>query len=217
MAEQRASDAERERAAEHLRRAGGDGRLTVDELDERVQQAYEARTRGELERLLDDVAEDAPLARRAAPGSGVSVRPGPGGSRWVVSIMGGAKRAGHWRVAPSCTVLNVMGGSDVDFSQAEFAADRVDVTVFSFWGGADVYVPEDIRVEVTDVGIMGGNDVERGDPADAPPGGPVLHLKLISIMGGANVRRGSREAWRERRRLRRERRRAEEHRHHRLH
>jgi hypothetical protein len=32
---QRASDADRERTADRLRRAAGDGRLTVDELDER--------------------------------------------------------------------------------------------------------------------------------------------------------------------------------------
>jgi hypothetical protein len=36
MDELRASDDDRERTANRLRAAGGDGRLTVDELDERV-------------------------------------------------------------------------------------------------------------------------------------------------------------------------------------
>lgn len=208
MAEQRASDVEREQAAEHLRHAGGAGRLTPEELGERVQQAYEARTRGELDRLLEDVSDGgAPVARRTGTASGMTVRPGPGGSRWVVSIMGGATRGGRWRVAPRCTVVNVMGGSDVDFAHAELAADDVQVTVFSFWGGADVYVPEGVRVEVTDIGIMGGNDIERPDPAEEVHGGPVLRLRLVSIMGGANVRRGSKERWRERRQQRREHRR----------
>jgi Domain of unknown function (DUF1707) len=63
----RASDRDREKAVDALREAAGEGRLTVDELDERVALAYRARTRGDLVELLDDVlvpAEPAPPARR---------------------------------------------------------------------------------------------------------------------------------------------------------
>src|SRR5215208_3864971 len=62
----RASDADRERTAEALRDAAGDGRLTVDELDERLHSAYEARTRAELERLLADISR--PATRQPARG-----------------------------------------------------------------------------------------------------------------------------------------------------
>jgi hypothetical protein len=51
----RASDAEREQAAEALRRHHADGRLTTDELEERTGRALAATTRGELERLFDDL------------------------------------------------------------------------------------------------------------------------------------------------------------------
>jgi len=201
MNEQRASDVDRERAAEHLRRAGGDGRLTVDELGDRVQLAYEAQSRGELERLLHDVEEDAPVARRA--GSGVVVRPGEGGARWVVAIMSETKRAGRWRIASRCTVVNVMGGANLDLNDAELATDDVEITVFSLMGGSDIYLPADLRVEISDLGIMGGNEIERGAPEAERHDGPVVRLKLISIMGGANVRRGPRLTWRERRTKRR--------------
>ncbi len=93
MTEQRASDADREQTVEHLRRAGGDGRLTVDELGDRVQLAYSAQSRGELERLVRDVEVLAPTVGRA--GSGVVVRPGAGGARWVVAVMSGAARSGR--------------------------------------------------------------------------------------------------------------------------
>ena len=98
MSAQRASDTDRERPAEHLRRAGGDGRLTLDELDDRVTRAYEARTRVELEALLHDVEVRGPLVTRSEA-DGLAVRPGEGGSRWVVAIMGGAMRTGRWRIA----------------------------------------------------------------------------------------------------------------------
>ena len=51
----RASDAERERAAETLRRHHADGRLTTDELEERTARAYAATTRGDLDQLFGDL------------------------------------------------------------------------------------------------------------------------------------------------------------------
>src|SRR3954465_4277036 len=59
----RASDAERERVAEALRRHHLDGRLDTEELQARLERAYAARTTGELRPLLADL----PGERRAAP------------------------------------------------------------------------------------------------------------------------------------------------------
>ena len=67
MAEIRATDADRERTAEALRGAAGDGALTVEELDARLQRAYGAVTRGELTHLVADlpVAPPPPAVRRS--------------------------------------------------------------------------------------------------------------------------------------------------------
>jgi hypothetical protein len=51
----RVGDAERESTAALLRRHATDGRLTLDELDERLQQAYAARTAADLNVLLEDL------------------------------------------------------------------------------------------------------------------------------------------------------------------
>jgi DUF1707 SHOCT-like domain len=51
----RASDAERERAADALRRHHADGRLSTDELEERTGRAYAATTLGELDQLFADL------------------------------------------------------------------------------------------------------------------------------------------------------------------
>lgn len=53
--EHRASDAEREAVAERLRVAGGDGRLEPEELEQRLEAAYAARTVGELAGLTHDL------------------------------------------------------------------------------------------------------------------------------------------------------------------
>lgn len=195
----RTSDADRERAAETLRRAGGVGQLDVDELGERLEAVYAARTQGELARLVEDLA---PAERdRPAP---VPVVTGEDGTRWVVSVMGGSDRAGRWRVGRRATVVNVMGGSDLDLNDAELADHVVELRVWSLMGGSDVWVPEGLRVEVSEFAFMGGNEVQVEDPGAGD--GPLLRLRIVSVMGGTNVRRGRKRSRRERR-LERERRR----------
>jgi hypothetical protein len=61
-----ASDADRDRAAERLRAAAGEGRLTADELEERLERAFGARTQAELEPLTGDL----PAPPRARPRRG---------------------------------------------------------------------------------------------------------------------------------------------------
>jgi uncharacterized protein DUF1707 len=196
--ELRASDAERERTADQLRHAAGEGRLTLEELDERLNAAYAARTRGELEQLVGDVA--VPVITTGD--SGLTVRRGGDeGTRHLISIMGGTDRTGWWRVGRRCLSLNIMGGADLDLNDAELAGDDVELTVFSLMGGAEVRLPEGLNVELSEFAFMGGNDVTLGDERP-DPGGPVLRLRLISIMGGADVKRGRKVSRREKLRQR---------------
>lgn len=181
----RASDADREHTAEVLRRAAGEGMLTLDELEERLQTVYAATTRGELAGLTADISLDATSSRHPR----VPVRRGEGGARRIISVMSGHDRKGRWRLSERLTVVNVMGGSNLDLNDAEFSDDHTEMTVYSIMGGADIRVPDGLNVEVTDIGFMGGNDVNIGDERP-DPGGPTLRLKLISIMGGSSVRRG---------------------------
>jgi hypothetical protein len=55
MSELLASDADRERVAERLRGAAGEGRLTPAELEERLEGAFSARTEAELAPLVADL------------------------------------------------------------------------------------------------------------------------------------------------------------------
>src|SRR4051812_21860178 len=71
QSEIRASDAERERVVAFLRDHTLAGRLSHEELEERVGAAYAAVTIGDLERLIDDL----PRARHPAPARPRPVRP----------------------------------------------------------------------------------------------------------------------------------------------
>jgi hypothetical protein len=63
----RIGDAERETAAEALGTNLRAGRLTVAEYDERMEQAFAARTAGEIDRLFGDLPGGSPLGPPRAP------------------------------------------------------------------------------------------------------------------------------------------------------
>lgn len=63
----RASDADRDRVAARLREHFAEGRLTHEELDERLTVALNAKTYGELRRVLVDLPEPGPVLAEARP------------------------------------------------------------------------------------------------------------------------------------------------------
>src|ERR1700722_13902071 len=91
----RASDADRERVANVLREAAGDGRLTMDELDERLDAGYAAKTYAELEPITHDLpgssAAYVPTATSAATGDPARFG-GRATSSGAFAIMGGFTR-----------------------------------------------------------------------------------------------------------------------------
>ncbi|GAA4597310.1 hypothetical protein BJY16_002313 [Actinoplanes octamycinicus] len=56
----RAGDSDRQRVADQLKTALDEGRLDLNEYDERVQRAYSARTYADLDGLLDDLPGTVP-------------------------------------------------------------------------------------------------------------------------------------------------------------
>lgn len=191
----RASDADRERAVLTLGRAAGEGRLDVDELEERLQAAYGARTHAELERLLADVggAIQGDLARAPAPAPAPAPRrvvpSAERGTSWIVSIMASNERTGRWRLAERCNVVNFMGGSELDLNDAELSNEAIEVNVFTLMGGFEIRVPTDVDVQVSKFAFMGGHEVALGREPP-PPGAPVIRIRLFTVMGGGEVRRG---------------------------
>ena len=67
----RIADADRERVAERLRRAAGEGRLAPEELEQRLEAAFGARTQADLAPLVADLpAERPPTGPRGPRRSG---------------------------------------------------------------------------------------------------------------------------------------------------
>jgi Domain of unknown function (DUF1707)/Cell wall-active antibiotics response 4TMS YvqF len=199
----RASDADRERVAEVLRSAAAEGRLHLDELDERLAAVYAARTYADLEPITHDL----PTARTVrVPAAHTPAAPG-GASGTGIAILGGFERKGRWTVASRFTAIAFCGGGEIDLREAQLTAGEVTITAFAVMGGISIIVPEEADVVVNGVGIMGGFDQRAGGPG--VPGAPRVIVNGLAFWGGVEVRRLPVKEELERRRLERRRQRAE--------
>ncbi len=170
------SDAEREQAVGRLREASGEGRLTLEELSDRVESAYNARTAGELAAVTADLP------------AGPSASPARAESGWVLAFMGAGDRRGRWRLWRRTRVVAVMGGSNLDLREAEIDGPEIEITAVALMGGIDVIVSNGVEVDLSGFAVMGAN----GGPGGSGPrhrGAPVVRVRAYSLMGGVNVKR----------------------------
>jgi Domain of unknown function (DUF1707)/Cell wall-active antibiotics response 4TMS YvqF len=192
----RASDADRHQVAEVLRDAAGDGRLTLDELRERLDGVYGARTYAELERFTRDLpaAGSAPTPAPVRPPAAHARVGGTARHSFSVAIMSGATRRGPWVVPRDYTAVAMMGGVQLDLRDARFSQREVTIRAFALMGGIEIIVPDDIAVVVDGVGIMGGFDDNTGSGSpEAGPGQPVLRVTGLAFWGGIEVKRKRRK------------------------
>ena len=178
---QRASDADRDRVVEVLRTAAGDGRLTADDLDERLEVALAARTLADLEPLLADLttaaATEAPDVARIECGSG------------------SAKREEPWLVPRRLEIEVGSGSVRLDFRQAVIALPelRIDAQIAS--GSLKLITRPGIVVDADDLIVSSGS--VKVVPSGGP-GTPVeLRVKVSGRVGSGSVsaRPARRRGW----------------------
>jgi hypothetical protein len=193
----RASDADRERVAKVLHDAMSEGRLTIAELDERLQVVYTAKTLGDLVPVTDDlpgasgVAIPGPQAAQPYQQGAISSRVGGGepDRAPLFAMLGAFERKGEWVVPPTLNAFAFMAGGDIDLTQARFSAQECTIQCFALMAGINIIVPEDVTVKMHGVGIMGAFEQRRGEAVGSDPNGPVLHITGLALMGGVDVRR----------------------------
>ncbi|MGW2419264.1 DUF1707 SHOCT-like domain-containing protein [Streptomyces sp. NPDC001709] len=194
----RASDSDRERVAEVLRDALAEGRLDMEEFEERLEAAYKARTYAELAPLTRDL----PTAGTAAPPAPVSftkeparsgswasrIVGGEGSSTGGIAILSGFERKGRWTVPKRFNCFAFMGGGEIDLREANFADHEVEINCVAIMGGVQVTVPPGVEVVVRGIGIMGGFEHPRDD-GPPEPGAPRVVIGGLAFWGGVGVER----------------------------
>ena len=182
----RVSDSDRERAADVLREAAGHGRITMDELDERLELTYAAKTYADLAAVTRDLPGPAQAPSAVQPAMAGRIGGTPR-SKFSIAIMSGARRMGRWVVPRNYVGVAVMGGIELDLREAQFSEPEVTIHAYTLMGGIEITVPEDVDVDVSGVAFMGGFDHNASGPG--VPGAPRVRVIGFALMGGVDVKR----------------------------
>ena len=169
--ELRASHDDRDRVVELLRVSAGDGRLTAEELDERLEQAMTARTYGELAKLVADL-----------PAQGGVVSPATASRvKDVVRIdcrSGHVQRVDRWVVPQRMEVKVTSGHVKLDFTQAVITQPSLKLDIDVRSGHVKLVTKPGIVVDADDVAIRSGHV-----RVHAPWGSDVPVLLRIEVAG----------------------------------
>jgi hypothetical protein len=177
----RASDADRERVIAALADAAGDGRLTHAEHEERVGQAYAARTLGDLAALTADLLppESQPLRMDERP---------------LTAIFRSEHRTGRWVVPSHVPVTSLGGRITMDLCEALLQSRRVVVQLAVMAGTVTLIVPEGVRIVTAPSARVGSVRDEVRLPPGATrhaPDAPVIELAGF-VLGGKVIARSPR-------------------------
>lgn len=168
------NDEDRDTAVRRLQEAYADGHISHEEMDERLNQALTARTRGDLAPALDSLpAEKAPTTST------------------IAAAGGRIKRRGAWRVPRTLKVESAFGGVRLDLSRAIIEHPVVDIELQMGTGGARITVPRDAIVDIEDLHTA-WKDVRYRPRKPSRPGGPTI--RITGAMGYGRLR--IRHAWR---------------------
>ncbi|MDQ0991134.1 DUF1707 domain-containing protein [Streptomyces sp. V3I7] len=204
--ELRASDADRERVAEILRDAVAEGRLDMEEFEERLDATYAARTYGELAPITRDLPGAGTVAPptvslRKVPAESASwasrITGGEGSSSGAVAVLSGFQRKGRWTMPRRFTCFAFCGGGEIDLREADFADREVEISCVAVMGGVQVIVPPGVEVVVRGIGVMGGFD-HREEGVAGEPGAPRVIVSGFAFWGGVGVERKLTRAQRQR-------------------
>lgn len=109
----------------------------------------------------------------------------PSDHQAAVAIFGGAERKGVWRAPRHLETFCLFGGAEIDLRKAVVPREGMVIGAFAVFGGVDIIIPPDMRVEVSGMGIFGGFDHKQ---TDAPESAPLIRIEGLCVFGGASIK-----------------------------
>lgn len=190
--ELRLSNADREEVVAMLQTATAEGRLTLDEFQERVDGVLAARTFGELQPYLRDLpAGPAVGAMAAASGGQPPVEYGE--LRGVATSL---RRTGRWNVPRRLSVSSKAGSVKLDFTDAVLSHPVIEIELSVTAGSTTLVLPAGSSADADAVQMTAGSLVLRQIPPHED-GRPRTHFVVTgSQRAGSLVIRRQYRFWR---------------------
>jgi hypothetical protein len=105
----------------------------------------------------------------------------------IVKVLGGLRRSGRFALQARTGFVTLIGGVDLDLTEAVLPASGARLTKVSVIGGVHISTGPDVAVKVRAFRLLGGTKVERAE--DVSPTAPVLDVRAWSLIGGVHVSR----------------------------
>lgn len=188
-AQLRISDDDRHRVAELLREAAGEGRIDLDELGERLEATYAAKTYGDLVPITVDLPASGPTPLTPATHPARQVDPTATTHPSSLAIMSECKRRGAWLVPPAHTATAVMGSVLLDLREASFSGPETTIHANAIMGEVKILVGAHTRVVVNGTPLMGEYTHSDRIPAQLDATSPLVHVRGLALMGSVKVER----------------------------
>jgi hypothetical protein len=154
-----------------LRDAAAEGRLTLEELIDRIEAAANAVTRAELAPLTSDLPATA----------AISIATQTAGTRGV----GDVKRSGHWAVPAENSFRTWFGNIKLDLREAQLSGTVTHIHARGLFGNVDLLVPEGVEVDVLARTQLGRTNLQA---SSVIPGAPRIVLTGGTFFGDIKVR-----------------------------
>ena len=186
---------ERDAVVAALQEAAGDGRLSMAELDDRLDAALQAKTYADLDVLVADLSVELPSRALTSALPQAQRPPSAGYSREdPLRLDGGTgteKRGGVWTVPPFMLITQGLGSVKLNCLEATPAAQLIEIEVIGGAGSIVLVLPEGWAVDADRLSKSWGSksvDVPR-EPA---PGKPLLLIYGALGLGSFKVRSANR-------------------------
>ena len=186
----RVGDRERDAVAAVLQEAAADGRLSMAELDDRLDAALQAKTHADLDPLVADLSVELPsqhLGRQSQtqrPRSAGYSREDPlrldGG-------MSSEKRRGVWTMPPFILINQGVGSVKLNCLEATPAAELIEIEVIGGAGSIVLVLPDGWAVDADRLSKSWGSKAVKV-PREPAPGKPLLVIYGSLGMGSLKVR-----------------------------
>ena len=186
----RVSHEDRDQVAEALRVAAGDGRLTADELDDRLERALSARTYDDLAVLVADLPATgtalAPLPGPLAAAAPGGVAPAPAKELIKIHVTSGqSKRVGRWTVPERMDLKVSSGHVTVDLTEAVITQPTLHIDAEVRSGHITLVTRPGIAVDLDDVAVRSGHVKVRAPWGDSVP--VFLRVTVAGTCGSGHI------------------------------
>lgn len=187
--EPRSLEAAREHVVQLLSHHYAYDRLTLEQVEQRLELAHRARSIADLDALLVDLPSDPPdgsttgereFYHLAAPGEGL-------GQSRLLSFFAEVKRRGAWSPPQELRAKVVFGSMLLDLREARLQPGLTTIDASVIFGELKVMVPPGVRVLSEGNAVFGSFDHNAPGYDELPPGAPTVRITGTAVFGATKL------------------------------